>query len=119
MTEPVLRIQSHLTHRDHILLGWLYDHGLLTSAQIANALFPSLDFAQEGLRELCQLQLLPRSRPQKPDGAPCPSHYVLHQRGTAVVAVQRAEPIPRRDQARQRRWQLTNRANLPPLLGIN
>ena len=23
MTEPVLRIQSHLTTRDHILLGWL------------------------------------------------------------------------------------------------
>jgi len=29
------------------------------------------------------------------------------------------EPLPRRDQARLRRWHLTNRANLPHLLGTN
>jgi hypothetical protein len=48
MTEPILRIQSHLTDRDHVLLSWLADHGVLTSFQIAHALFPSLDFAQNG-----------------------------------------------------------------------
>jgi Replication-relaxation len=119
MTEPVLRVQSHLTHRDHILLGWLYDHGVLTSFQIAHALFPSRDFAQERLRKLTNLKVLARFRPQKPDGGSYPYHYVLDQLGTDVVAAQRGEPLPRRDQARLRRWHLTNRANLPHLLGTN
>ena len=44
MDDPVLRVQSQLTDRDRVLLGWLYDHGVLTSFQIAHALFPSLDF---------------------------------------------------------------------------
>jgi hypothetical protein len=48
MTEPILRIQSYLTDRDHVLLSWLADHGVLTSFQIAHALFSSLDFAQNG-----------------------------------------------------------------------
>jgi hypothetical protein len=119
MTEPILRIQSHLTDRDHVLLGWLADHGVLTSFQIAHALFPSLDFAQERLRTLTNDKVLARFRPQKPDGGSYPYHYVLDQLGVDVVAAQRGEPMPRRDQARLRRWHLTNRANLPHLLGTN
>jgi hypothetical protein len=119
MTEPVLRVQSHLTDRDHILLGWLADHGVLTSFQIAHALFPSRDFAQERLRKLTNLKVLARFRPQKPDGGSYPYHYVLDQLGVDVVAAQRGDEMPRRDQARLRRWHLTNRANLPHLLGVN
>jgi len=119
MNDAVLRIQSHLTDRDHTLLGWLADHGVLTSFQIAHALFPSLDFAQKRLRTLTALTVLARFRPQKPDGGSYPYHYVLDQLGTDVVAAQRGDPLPRRDQARLRRWHLTNRANLPHLLGIN
>src|SRR5262249_43427983 len=119
MTEPMMRVQSALTDRDHVLLGWLYDHGVLTSFQIAHALYPSVDFAQKRLRKLTATGLLARFRPQKPDGGSYPYHYVLDQLGTDVVAVQRGDELPRRDQARKRRWQLTNRANLPHLLGLN
>ncbi|MDG6100512.1 replication-relaxation family protein [Dactylosporangium aurantiacum] len=119
MTDPVLRVQSHLTDRDHTLLGWLADHGVLTSFQIADALFPSLDFAQERLRTLTRIGVLDRFRPQKPDGGSYPYHYVLAQLGVEVVAAQRGDDLPRRDQARRRRWHLTNRANLPHLLGTN
>jgi predicted transcriptional regulator len=119
MTEPVLRVQSHLTDRDHILLGWLADHGVLTSFQIAHALFPSRDFAQKRLRKLTNLKVLARFRPQKPDGGSYPYHYILDQLGVDVIAAQRGEEMPRRDQARLRRWHLTNRANLPHLLGVN
>jgi hypothetical protein len=63
--------------------------------------------------------VLGRFRPQKPDGGSYPYHYVLDQLGVDVVAAQRGEPMPRRDQARLRRWHLTNRANLPHLLGVN
>lgn len=120
MEEDLLAIQAHLTDRDHTLLGWLADHGVLTSFQIANALYPSLDFAQRRLRALCQQKkLLGRFRPFRAEGGTYPYHYVLSQKGADVVATQRGEPLPRRDQARQRRWHLTNRANLPHLLGVN
>lgn len=118
-TEPLLRIQSHLTDRDHILLGWLADHHLLTSFQIAAALFPSLDFAQRRLRRLVDVGVLARFRPLKADGGSFPYHYLLDQLGADIVATQRGEDIPRRDETRRRRWYLTQRANLPHLLATN
>ncbi|MBL7261362.1 replication-relaxation family protein [Paractinoplanes lichenicola] len=120
MEEDLLAIQAHLTDRDHVLLGWLAEHGVLTSFQIAHALYPSLDFAQRRLRALCQTKkVLGRFRPFRAEGGTFPYHYVLSQKGTDVVAAQRGDPVPRRDQARQRRWHLTSRANLPHLLGVN
>ena len=119
MTEPILRVQSALTGRDLVLLGWLADHGVLTTEQIAAALFPSVNFTQRRLRALLGLRVVDRFRPQRPDGGSWPYHWLLAQLGTDVVAAQRGEPVPRRDAARQRRWQLTSRANLPHLLGVN
>jgi predicted transcriptional regulator len=118
-SDPVLQVQASLTERDHLLLFWLADHGLLTSDQIANALYPSLDYAQRRLRRLTALGVIGRFRPQKPDGGSYPYHYVLDQLGVDVVAAQRGEEPPRRTQARDRRRHLTSRANLPHLLGVN
>ena len=53
------------------------------------------------------------------EGGTYPYHYVLGQLGVEVVAAHRGEDLPRKDQARRRRWQLTSRANLPHLLGVN
>ena len=119
MTDPVLRVQSSLTDRDLILLGWLADHAILSTFQIAGALFPSLDYAQERLHRLYRLRVLDRFRPQKPDGGSYPYHYVLDQLGAEVIAAQRGDDPPRRGQARARRLHLTRRANLPHLLGTN
>ena len=119
MSDRVLRVQSQLTDRDHVLLGWLADHGVLTTFQIATVLFPSLDYAQERLRKLLALAVVDRFRPQRPNGGSHPYHYVLAQLGVDVVSAQRGEPPPRRDHATRRRWHLTNRANLPHLLGVN
>jgi hypothetical protein len=119
MTEPMMRVQARLTARDMTLLGWLADHGVLTSFQIAHALYPSINFAQRRLRTLLAHGVVDRFRPQRPDGGSYPYHYVLAQLGVDVVAAQRGEALPRRDQARLRRWHLTNRANLPHLLGVN
>jgi len=118
-SDPVLRVQSHLTERDVTLLGWLADHGVLTSAQIGHALFPSLDFAQRRLRTLCGLGLTARFRPLKPVGGSYPYHYVLAQLGACVVAAQRGQAQPRPGQARERMRALTSRANLAHLLGVN
>jgi Replication-relaxation len=118
--DRLLHVQARITDRDLTLLGWLADHGVLTTGQIAHALYPSLDFAQRRLLKLVEYGLLDRFRPQRPDGGSHPYHYVLAQLGVEVVAAQRGEAdLPRRDQARRRRWWLTNRANLPHLLAVN
>lgn len=77
--------------------------------------FPSLDYTQERLRKLTGLGVVDRFRPQKPDGGSYPYHYLLAQLGVEVVAAQRGQDLPRKDQARKRRWHLTYRANLPHL----
>jgi hypothetical protein len=121
LVDPVLRVQSQITDRDCILLDWLAEHGVLTSVQIAQALFPSLDYAQERLRALVDLRVLERFRPNRAGGGSFPYHYVLAQLGLEVIAAQRGEHLERgyRDRARRRRWQLTNRANLAHLVGVN
>ena len=118
--ERLLRLQARITDRDLTLMGWLADHGVLTTDQIAHALYPSLDYAQRRLLKLVEYGLLDRFRPQRPDGGSHPYHYLLAQLGVEVMAAQRgADELPRRDRARRRRWWLTNRANLPHLLAVN
>jgi len=119
LDDPVLRVQSQLTSRDHVLLGWLYDHGVLTSFQIAHALFSSLDFCQRRLRALTGLGLVGRFRPHKPDGGSFPYHYVIDQLGAEVVAASRAERPPRRDHARTERRRWTSNRTLAHRLGVN
>jgi hypothetical protein len=117
--DPVLMVQSRLTDRDWTLLEWLADHGVLTSDQIAHALFPSLDACQRRLQTLHRAGVLGRFRPQRWEGGSYPYHYVLEHLGAELVAAQRGEAMPRRTAARQRRLHLTTRANLPHKLGIN
>lgn len=119
MDDPVLRVQSQLTDRDRVLLGWLYDHGVLTSFQIAQALFPSLDFCQRRLRTLYRLRLVARFRPQRADGGSYPYHYVIDQLGAEVVAASRDERPPRRDHARVERRRWTSTRSLSHRLGVN
>jgi protein involved in plasmid replication-relaxation len=92
MEEDLLGVQAHLTDRDHLLLGWLADHGVLTTFQIAHALYPSRDFAQRRLKRLWQdKHLLGRFRPFRAEGGTYPYHWLLSQLGTDVVATQRCE----------------------------
>jgi len=93
--DPVLRVQSQITDRDCVLLDWLAEHGVLTSVQIAQALFPSLDYAQERLRTLVGLRVLERFRPNRAGGGSFPYHYVLAQLGLEVIAAQRGEQLER------------------------
>ena len=119
MSDHVLRIQSVLTPRDHVLLGWLYDHGVLTTFQIAHALFPSLDFAQRRLGRLTTWGVVDRFRPFRPDGGSFPYHYVIDQLGAEVVAAQRGDPPPRPDHAKRRRRRWTSSQHLAHRLGAN
>ncbi|MDQ7903487.1 replication-relaxation family protein [Phytohabitans sp. ZYX-F-186] len=119
MSDRVLRVQSVLTARDLTLLEWLVDHGVLTSFQIAHALFPSLDFAQRRLTRLVAIGVVDRFRPFKLDGGSFPYHYVIDQLGAEVIAAQRDEPPPRPGygKARRRRW--TSTRTIGHRLGVN
>jgi Replication-relaxation len=108
-----------ITDRDRTLLGWLYDHDVLTTPQLANALFPSLDFCQRRLRTLYRLRLIARFRPQRADGGSYPYHWVIDQLGAEVVAAARDERPPRRDHARLERRRWTSTRTLAHRLGVN
>lgn len=64
--ELALQMQHRLTPRDWRLLGWLYDHRLLTTDQIADALYPSVHAAQARLKVLTGYGLLLRFQPPAP-----------------------------------------------------
>ncbi|WP_436650716.1 replication-relaxation family protein [Actinoplanes sp. URMC 104] len=51
---------GRLTDRDHLLLGWLAEHYVLSTGQIAAALFPSLRAARLRLAVLASLQAVTR-----------------------------------------------------------
>lgn len=55
-----LRDLRHLTTRDRQLLGWLAEHQVLTTGQIATALFPSMRAAQKRLTVLHRIGAVAR-----------------------------------------------------------
>jgi len=94
--DPVLRVQHQLTERDWRLLGWLNAHRVLTTFQIANALFPTLNYAQRRLTTLTGLGLLERFRPFRLQGGSHPYHYALAHTGALLIASARGERPPRK-----------------------
>jgi hypothetical protein len=116
---PLAKLRNHVTDRDRTILSWLYDHHALTTAQIAHALFPSLDFAQRRLKLLTELQAINRFRPTKLDGGSHPYHYHLDQLGFLYIMGERDEGLPRRDEARRRQQSVMTRPDLKHLLGGN
>jgi len=118
-SDRVLRIQARLTDRDRLLLDWLADHKVLTTFQICQALFGSLDFAQRRLLTLYQLGLVDRFRPLRAGGGSYPWHYVIDQLGAEIVAASRAESPPRRGQTLDRNRRIATSRTVDHLLGIN
>jgi hypothetical protein len=118
-TDSVLRVRHQLTDRDWRLLGWLHDHRVLTSFQIAKALFPSLNFAQRRLGILTDLGVLARFRPLRMAGGTYPYHYVLAHTGALLIAGTRGERPPRPSETTVRLQRIASSRNLDHRLGIN
>jgi hypothetical protein len=117
--DRVLRVQAQLTNRDRLLLDWLADHKVLTTFQIAHALFGSLDFAQRRLLKLHRLGLVDRFRPLRAGGGSYPWHYVLDQFGAELVAASRGEAPPRRGITVERMRRIATSRTLDHQLGVN
>jgi hypothetical protein len=114
-----LALLHHLTDRDWQLFGWLYDHRVLTTPQIANALFPSLNFAQRRLATLTGLGLLARFRPFRLHGGTHPYHYTLAHTGAVLITASRGLPPPRPSQTTARLQRIATSRHLDHQLGIN
>ena len=122
MTTPrdqVLAVQHQLTERDWRLLGWLHDHRVLTSFQIAHALFPSLNYAQRRLTTLTELHLVERFRPFRLAGGSYPYHYALAHLGALIVTASRGQAPPRRGDSTARLHRIATSRNLDHRLGVN
>ena len=114
-----MHVLGQLTNRDHVILDWLYDHKIMTTAQLARALFPSLDTAQERLRKLHLLGLLDRGR-YREGGGKHSWRCMLDHDGWAIVAAYRGDdPPPRRDKIRARNLNLVQSPKTEHLLGVN
>jgi hypothetical protein len=117
--DPVLRVRVNLTDRDLLLLDWLADHKVLTTFQIARALFTSLDFAQRRLLTLHRLGLVDRFRPLRAGGGSYPWHYVLDHLGWQFVAASRGDRPPRPVETAERIRRIATSRTLDHQLGIN
>lgn len=118
-SDRVLNLQARLTDRDRTLLAWLADHQVLTTPQIAHALFSSLGFAQRRLLALHHADILDRFRPLRAGGGSYPWHYVLGHLGAELIAAARDQPPPRPSETAQRIRRIATSRTLDHRLGVN
>jgi len=109
----------HLQPRDYVLLRLLSDHQVLTTTQIAAALYSSLRMCQHRLHQLRQLDLIDRirlPRDRRHGGSP-PGHWALGRLGHDLHTDTDAPPVS----ARTARHRLARHAKTPlaHLVGTN
>jgi hypothetical protein len=107
-----------LTDRDRLLLDVLADHHLLTTGQVAQLAFPSLNMAQKRLHRLYRLEVLDRFRWHTRVGS-VSWHYTLGPVGATLAAAARGTDPPRPAELRRRITRLATSPRLGHLLGVN
>lgn len=113
-----LSVLGHLTDRDQLLLDVLEEHQVLTTRQLTELAFPSLDVAQRRLLKLTRLDVLDRFRWHVPLGSQ-PWHYTLGPIGETLAAAARGAEAPRAAEHRARITRLAKNPRLAHLLGVN
>jgi hypothetical protein len=113
-----LSVLRHLTDRDRWLLDLLDEHQVLTTDQLTQLAFPSLDVAQRRLLKLTQLTVLDRFRWHTPLGSQS-WRYTLGLIGETLIAAGRGADPPRAGEHRERLTRLAANPRLPHLLGLN
>ena len=82
-------LAPRVTDRDRSIVNALYEHRVLTTQQLYELYFDSLDRARDRLARLHQLHVVQRFRPYRQHGSN-PYHYVLGQAGVLLLAAERA-----------------------------
>jgi hypothetical protein len=114
-------VLARLQPRDHQLLGLLAEHRVLTTGQIAAALYGSLRMCQHRLRQLHQADLVDRfTRPRdRRHGGSAPWHWTLGRLGYDLHAAEGGGRFTTTRAARQQLARLAASPTLDHLLGVN
>lgn len=96
----------------------LAQHQVLTTGQLAQLAFPSLDVAQRRLLRLTRLGVLDRFRWHALVGSEA-WHYTLGITGAALLAAERGVEAPKPAELRRRSLRLAASPRLGHLLGVN
>lgn len=116
----LIDVIAHLQPRDYVLLRLLADHQVLTTTQIATALFSSLRMCQHRLHQLQSLDLIDRinlPRNRRHGGSP-PGHWALGRLGHDLHADDDAPPVSART-ASHRLGRHARSPTLAHLIGTN
>lgn len=113
----------HLTERDRTLLGWLAEHYVLTTEQAAEALYPSLDYAQRRLRILHRIGAVSRFALPEPGRHTGSYRYTLGELGARMHPTAYTDPenpnAPSPRTHLERRARIARSPRLNHLLGVN
>ncbi|TYB40805.1 replication-relaxation family protein [Actinomadura chibensis] len=90
--ELLAEVAYRLTGRDRELLALVWEHRVLTTAQLTALFFPSPERARQRLNRLHRLHTLLRFRPWTPVGSK-PWHWVLGPAGAHVLAIEHGQTI--------------------------
>ena len=81
----IQRVSSSVTERDQLICLDLHEHRVLTTEQLYELHFPSIQRARARLTQLYELGVIWRTRPHTRLGS-LPWHYVLDEMGALIVA---------------------------------
>lgn len=104
-------IARRITERDRAIAKTLYEHRVLTSQQLCELYFDSLDRARERLAQLHELEILERFRPYRQYGSH-PYHYVLDRNGAQLIASERGVEVSELDYSRAKTLRLASSQQL-------
>ena len=121
-TDPLASLRR-LMPRDRVLLGLLAEHYVLSTEQVATALFPSLRSAQERLTVLYRLGAVSRFALPRSDGLPTSYRYTLGPLGAQLYPTDYTDPDDLSARAPrthvERRMRIARSPRLGHLLGVN
>jgi hypothetical protein len=114
----MLEVAGRITERDRLICRLLFDHRVLTSAQVTDVGFGTLRKAQQRLSLLYDLSLVERFRPQASVGS-APLHFILGAVGASVVAAERGVDMSDLDWRSEVPTALATSRHLGHLVGCN
>jgi len=110
-------LAARLTARDKWLLALLFEHRVLTSAQIQDAAFPSSRSTRQRLRELYLWRAVSRFQPFRQLGS-APMHYVLGPAGAAVLAAEHGLEVKELGYRHDRAMAIAHNQRLAHTVGV-
>lgn len=107
-----------MSDRNRDLCRLLLDHRVLTTQQVTEVAFDSVNAAQHRLVTLYRLRVLDRFRPLRLTGS-APFHYVLDEMGVAIIAAERGIGRDELGYRRDKALALAHSQRLVHTVGVN